>query len=375
MSKLNLVIADTDRYYVEGLAGYLSCRQPHRFQATCFTEESYLTDYLYEPDTVVDILLVSPEMYHLSLPTEGLNTVIMLSPGRHIEEYENCEVINKYQTGDKLVGNILRIYSEKNPGETHISSASKDTKVIGVFSPNGGAGKTSIALGTALYCAQRGKKVFYLSLESIQSTPAFFSCDSGQGLSNIFFFLRESSKNIRLKIEGIRNIDIESGIHFFDPPEITLELEEMSPDEIAFLIGQIKHTDCYDCVMVDLSSELNSRNIAALGACDQIMMVFNGGDIADVKTSLLIKELEAICINKKPDLFKKSTLVLNRFNADQVPGYEEPELGGRTADIKIPADSSLLIQQEGRYQINLNNSFGKAIGELAEKVFNQTLCH
>ena len=50
---------------------------------------------------------------------------------------------------------------------------SNKTKLVSVYSPIGGAGKTTIAANACINCAREGMKVFYINLETIGSTFCF----------------------------------------------------------------------------------------------------------------------------------------------------------------------------------------------------------
>ena len=369
MAKLSIVIVDSDEAYAEGLINYLTDNYSHKFKVSYFTTHSFLKGCLSEEGKSIDILLISPELYESSLPVAKVNTVILLSNGRLEEVHKNYNAINKFQIGDKLVGNILKIYSEKNPGEIQIQNDNKRTKIVGVYSPVGGSGKTSIAVGIALQCANRGMAVFYLNFEGIASTSLFFDSQSDQNLSNILLLLKDKIKNLNLKIESTRAIDLQTGIHYFAPPESVFEYEEISPDEIKYLIEQIKQMGCYDAVVIDMSSNLNSRNMAVLEACDEVFTIITQEPVSVVKTGVLIKELDMMLGKRGINLNEKLTFILNKCDLSILThNHQELGLGDKGVSFRIPKVVSLINHSSGRNSLNLNNNFGEAIKGLVNKI-------
>lgn len=367
MAKLHMVIADSDESYLEGLISYLTDSHPQKFQISYFTKEDYLVKHLYDISKKVDVLLVEPELYSEYIPKGRINTTIILSGGRLPEKYRSCAVVNKYQTGDKLVSSILNIFSERNSDEVYIQSSNKPTRVVGVYSPTGGTGKTSIAIGSAMQSALKGMSVFYLNLENAQSTPLFFDCKGEQNLSHIFYFLKEKSKHINLKIEGVRIVDPQYNIHYFAPPESVLEFEEISPDELQCLINQLKELSCYDIVLVDMSSNFDNRNLAVLQACDEIFLVLTQDDISGIKLKTLVSELDIASPKSNVNLTDKFTLIINKFNPMGLNQIEGLDLIGKTVSLRIPKVSPLLTRQSDKYVLNLNNNFGEAVKGLVNK--------
>ncbi len=366
MAKLHLVIADSDESYVESLISYLTDSYPQKFQVSYFTKEDYLVKHLSDTSKKVDILLVGPELSEY-IPKDKINTMIILSDGRLPEKYRSCAMVNKYQTGDKLVSSILNIFSERNADEVYIQSSNKPTRVIGVYSPTGGTGKTSIAIGSAMQSALRDMPVFYLNLENAQSTPLFFDCKGEQNLSHIFYFLKEKSKNINLKIEGVRIVDPKYNIHYFAPPESVLEFEEISPDELQYLINQLKELGCYDVIFIDMSSNFDNRNLAVLQACDEIFLVLTQDDISGIKLKTLISEMDIASPKSNANLNDKLTLIINKFNPMGPTQIEGLDILGKPISLRIPKVSSLLTRQSDKYVINLNNNFGEALKGLVNK--------
>ncbi|MDD4503921.1 MAG: hypothetical protein PHS15_03725, partial [Clostridiaceae bacterium] len=211
MAKLNLAIADFDEIYVRGLSDYINSNHSSDFMVSCFTRIDSFIRYL-EQQPPAEVLIISPDFYDISVGYPHIKLKVLLSTGALSREYPGFQIISKYSTGEKLLGEVVHLYSEFNPFEMRLPTCSKKAELIGVYSPGGGTGKTTIAAALSMQCTELGIQSFYLNLESIQSTGVFFNSNSKRNLSYIFYYLKEKSRNLSFKMDGIKNT--EDGVQY-----------------------------------------------------------------------------------------------------------------------------------------------------------------
>ncbi|SHK07409.1 AAA family ATPase [Paramaledivibacter caminithermalis] len=373
MAKLRLIIADNDKAYVESVSNYIINNYSHRFQINSFTEEQYFLDYISKNNINIDILLICPQWYTDLIPKEKICISMILSEGIFNDEVIDCEVINKYQRGDKLVSNIINSFVEKNPNKYYIEHNSKRSKVIAVYSPIGGMGKTSIAIGSCLKSAQEGRSVFYLNLENIQSTPRFFDCESSQNLSNILYYIKEKKKNITLKIEGIRCKDSQYNIHYFTPPDSCIDLNETSINEIQYLINELKTTNDYDDIFIDTTSILDEKNKSVLMLSDQVILLVGQDDLSMTKLNLFVRELDILSKRNDLDLSNKITIVLNKYIKGKAQQIKELNLWGKSIDVKVPDVYEPIYIYENSFRKGMKREFKNAISEILTRIYENTI--
>lgn len=317
MARLTLVIADSDKFYVEGLEDFLIDKYSNRFQINTFTKESNLMNFLSNLEKKVDILLISSDLFKDSIPKAKYKTIIILSDGRVSNDAKGLDVISKFQHGEKLVNCILNIYSDKNNEDSIIINGQKITKIICSFSPVGGSGKTSVLSALAVQTALRGKEVLYLDLESFSSTGFIFGQNPEKSISNLFYHVKEKNKNIHLKIEMQRAIHESSKVHYFSPPESSLELEEMTSIEICSLVDEIRSMNFYDVVFIDLSSNIGKMNYSVMELVDEVLLVIPHDRTAEARIKQFDKDIEIISRKMKKDLRQKIKLVVNKCSAEK----------------------------------------------------------
>jgi cellulose biosynthesis protein BcsQ len=363
--KINLIIADADESYLQGVTAYITEKQSSKFNVHSFSDKNHLEGFLSQ-NKKNDILLISPELFSDSFTEKGITLVAILSTGRLSREFLSYEIVNKYQLGDSLVSNILNLFSDKST-DIIVHSGETNTRVISVFSPIGGSGKTTIAYGSALKLAESGLKVFYLNFENIPSTPAFFETGSEFNLSHVFYYLKAKSKNLSLKIDGIRLEDAYSGIHYFNPPERLTDINDTKPEEYSMLINELKAMNCYDVIIIDTSPFLDKKNISILSDSDEILFIVTPEITSYTRTQQTIKELEFIYSSQKIDILSKSVPVLNKTYSGCVADIENMKIGQKEISIWIPKVSQLITTQSGRAFLNLNSIFGEALGAITSR--------
>lgn len=270
MGRLSLVIADYDAEYIQNFEKYLITYHPKRFELSSFSAAEPLNAYLGASHKI-DILLVSSKMYMELNNTGKQEIVLILSENGSVTPPE-LETVNKYQHMDRLVSEVIRLYTLASRKECPVSG-NEGTRIISVVSPAGGTGKSSIAAGCSILCAGRGMRVFYLNLEDIPSTEMFFRGDSKQSFSNVIYQLKGSSPNLWLKLEAARCIDTGTGVHFFRPAANILDMNELTDQDMSRLLFEFRKSSAYNAVFIDLPTGLNERYSSVLKYSDEILLI------------------------------------------------------------------------------------------------------
>jgi MinD-like ATPase involved in chromosome partitioning or flagellar assembly len=369
MGRLNLVIADGDERYVESLSGYLLWRYPERFNITSFTSPAGLAGCFSGTDIRADILLTSPQMYAAGVPEDRIGIVIFLSDGSKSGDERYFEV-KKYQHAGRMAGDILGFFSQTAENRNIPVNGGKRTKIVAVFSPAGGTGKTSVALYSSMLCARKGLSVFYLNMEDIQSTPLFFECGSAKNLSDVLLHVKSQGPNLALKIEAASCTDAELNIQYLSPPESVLELDEMCSEEIGALVRGAMSSCNYDILFIDMSAGLCGRNRVLLENSDEILVVItpDGGSMA--KLNALSREFDRLSENTMPGLRKKITLVLNRCTHDMSNECGRYSVMGKTAAVYLP-DAGEDVLSGFRNHDTRNSAFTEALEGLARRYYRR----
>ena len=364
MQILNLIIADTDELYAENLASFLSLYSHQKFQVSCFTKLSGLIEFLSGDDRKVDILLISNDLFTDSIRLDNVNTVIILAKGRINGKVNGFHSINKYQNADIIANEITAVFSEGDKPNILPVHGKKRTKVIAVYSPVGGSGKTCISVSLSIQSVRRGMTVLYLNLENVQTTSLFFNTSSERSLSDLLYHIKDTDSKLHLKIERARCIDTETRLHYFIPPDRLTELDEIAPDEIKGFIKEIRAMGQYDLVFLDMSSCFNMFNIALMEACDEIFFVGLEDSVSRLKAGLVLDEIKLLSERSGYILSDKITFILNKLRGDITIDSSEDRFKN---SIRLPFCEDIASVVSADNLSNMANSFCKSIGLLLEE--------
>ena len=367
MGRLSLLIADKDETYIESMVNYLIVNHSVRFQVFSFTKQKYLQEFLERSDKQIDILLICPEFYTENLPFKKIRIPILLGSGKSVSNQRELDVVNRYQHVEKLIRDVTGIFAEKVQKEVYISRGDKETKVVAVYSPVGGAGKTSVSLSASLQCALSGRRVLYVNLEDINSTALLFEKDGTKSFSKILYYLKEQSSNLSLKIEGSRCIDPRFNLHYFSPPQSCADMYELKPADVTNLLQSLRNIGQYDVVFVDMDTRVDGKNMAALTASDEIFLIVTQEILPLAKAKSFINELKVRFQRSEEALHDKITLILNKYNTNNSLKEEELHLGIKSPDIRIPDAAGMRSNFGVEYLVDSSNVFAIAVHQLIKK--------
>jgi MinD-like ATPase involved in chromosome partitioning or flagellar assembly len=314
--RLTLIIADWEKEYVDALAHYILEKFSGNYLIHSFTNETSLADHLTEENAIYDILLINSSFNKDCLPLKSTGVVIYFSEEMVNKRKSESNFVYKYQHGDQIIDNIMRIYSEKSSINKHMHNNSKKTKLVAVYSPAGGVGKSTLALNASIQCARNSMEVFYLNLENSNTTECLFSNIPKPGISNIIYYLKEKAENISAKIEEIKYLEPDYNIHLLAPADNILDLEELLPDELEYLLCELKETENYDVIFIDMPSIFNKKTLAVFDVCDDILLIYTQQQNSIAKIKIVIQELNLCCEKFGSDYMGKVVPVINKFRTD-----------------------------------------------------------
>ena len=194
-----LAICTQEPEYARGLSEYILGRRELLFQVMVFLDLEKLRQFINEHR--VDLLLLDD--IYADTETMDVKQVFMLCDDRNYKETDCYHPIYKYQSGEKIIAEILSCCAEEEGSETILRIQKADVEVIGVYSPIHRIGKTQYALQLAKEFAKKGNTL-YLNLE------AYAGRQEGEeetgGLTEILYYLRQGCKNMGIRLETLLTI-------------------------------------------------------------------------------------------------------------------------------------------------------------------------
>jgi MinD-like ATPase involved in chromosome partitioning or flagellar assembly len=279
--KIQLLIAAAESDYSEFLSNVLSTKHSDTFSVgICSSKEklsSVLTTKKY------DIVLAESEWIS-EIPVENTKLILALWSEHtpHTDLMPDIKKVRKYQRISSIVSDMLEFYS--HVATTSGSPDRTGGKIVAVWSPAGGVGKTSVALAYATRKVSQGFKVTYLDLEHFSGTDAYFSGE-GKSISTLF---EKLSTNANLLAKSLRQYDTGSGISYFMPPNNYDDINELTVEDVIKVIN-VCAVDC-DFLVIDLPSVCDKRTQAIFDVAAVILLVSDGSHSTGAKMNLFCSQ-------------------------------------------------------------------------------------
>lgn len=334
MAKINIILADSDELYLNHLSNYLM-EHVNTLEVFSFSTKESLIKFLTDKSNKTDVLAFTEDLIDETIKTADIPVKILLSDGT-FSELEEFERVKKYQKAENFVNDILLIYAEKTGHSEAVLTGDKDTKIIGFYSPVGGCGKTALSLAAAHTLAARGKRVFYLNAEKINSTTEALNKAENGSLSDLYLTLKTKGANIGLRIIANKYTDTDSGVSYINPAESSLEINEITPEEFKKLLTEFEKMGEFDYVIIDYDSDFSKEKIKLLDKCDVIIAPFLPETTSLAKIKLFVKELGMY--DELKDIKQKVKFVLNKSVAQSNALVQN---SGLTNECEIKANISI----------------------------------
>jgi pilus assembly protein CpaE len=259
------------------------------------------------------------------------------------------EFLVKPFSGDEFATSIKRVHERElvrreqmqatrdasSPPSSASEGGAEDHQVVAVFSPKGGAGRTTIATNLALA----------LRRETNQSV-ALVDANLQFGDVGVLLNLNPKNKSMLDAVEGGEPdrdildsvmIDHSTGIRVLLAPPSPEGADLVTAAYLRKMIDMLRQS--HDWVVVDLPSGLNDHSLGVLDAADQILVVA-ALEITTIKNVRLFLEVADQLDYER----SKLRLVINRSDAAQ--GIR---IGDVEASIRRPIDGSIV--SDGRLAV------------------------
>ncbi|OAB48375.1 AAA family ATPase [Paenibacillus antarcticus] len=317
MIPVRVVLAVEESEYIEPLLRYVhGSEYGEKMRVIAFTEVNKFLQYMNgneRPEVVVaERVFLDPWL------NQGDQTVTWIVLDDMGQSSLKGPVLAKYQPLSQLIDAILdltvsqaRLASSRTLGET---------AMIGMLSAVGGSGKTTTALNMAKQLGASGLSVFYLNLETMNSSAVFprqiRSRESGQGLSRLLYELKAAQElkdysSISISSYVVSHEAIKADI--FEPLTNIKEWLQMSKDDVCQLMQLLAKSGQYDVLIVDTDTGAGERCEAVMESCESLVWMLLDDVISMYKSGQWLSFIERSNPSLFNDMMQKSRFILNRY--------------------------------------------------------------
>ncbi len=257
------------------------------------------------------------------------------------------DFLTKPIAGDELYATIRRVYEIPKSGplrddrEDERDKTAHDGHVIMVYSPQGGAGKTTVATNLAAALMRPDTKVLLIDADlQFGDVGVFLNLVAQASIVNLVKVATETDLDVDL-VENVL-IKHDTGLKVLLAPPSPQDAENVPPETVLQLIAKLK--GLFDFIVVDTATRLDDLNLGLFDAAERIILVTISTLPALKNTRAVLNVLDALKYGED-----KLVLVFNRVNAEHERNKVVPPVAAledrlkRKALLSIPADERKVL--------------------------------
>jgi pilus assembly protein CpaE len=241
----------------------------------------------------------------------------------------------------------------------------REGRLIMVFSPKGGVGKTTIATNTAIALAQQKQgKTALVDLDlQFGDVALMLNLDTKRSISD----LSREEEELDAEIVNSYLIPHFSGVRVLIAPPIPQEAELVKPSHISSILATARQQ--MDYIILDTAPGLSDLNLDLWEMCSHLLLVVTP-DLATLKSAKACLEVMASL-----NVTQKISVVLNRHNLKMgIKADDVEKILGVKICRQIPNDEDVVTQAVNKgLPFVLTHSaatISQSIAELAERLLD-----
>ena len=266
MAILKILLADADEKYLHVLKRRFTEELKNRATIETITDRAYFMHQFSMPQAL-SLLVVSEDWYEIGLERHGIANLFLLTAGKDEAPKNGHPSIYKYDAVKTL---FERIYTscEFTDAEPKKPAA---TKVIAVYSPIGGIGTTTVAVGLGLALARQKKKVLYLATDGLQNFQYLLPADRLPNGAERPLRNDDGAGDVFAHLQPL--LEIHAGLSCLPPFHQPLAALRWKAEHWINLCKFVRRSGQYDYIVLDCSSEFSAGNSRLLGPADLRLIV------------------------------------------------------------------------------------------------------
>lgn len=276
----NLVIVDEDRDYIERFMNYFYSKQKETFECQAFTDVSMLLDCSRERR--IDVLLISSELINDEVLRIPAASILVLGEEGTVYHEENIRSVNRYQSTDGIIREIMKSRSESETDETSAGHGliMGDIHFTAVYSPVKRSFRTTFAVTLGQLLSDRGKTL-YINLEECSGFSQMFQIKYEADISDLLFFMKGRKDNFLYKLQSM--VMNTHGLDYIPPVMAASDIISVSEDDWMGFFDAIAGCG-YENAVIDLGDNVQGTE-RILEKCGTIYMPVRQGSIARAKVA------------------------------------------------------------------------------------------
>ena len=256
-----LALVDSDREYLEKFINYFHSKQGEIFECRAFTDVDRMETFAGE--NRIDVLMISGELMEERVLRTDAREILIL--GEEDIQYQEANVrnINRFQSTDGIIREIMRSRAEDETAVRKIlSGAGVKTEFIAVFSPVKRTLKTTFAITLGQLLAEK-RKTLYINLEECAGFNQIFQMKYEADISDLLFFMKGRKSNFAFKLQSM--VMNTQGLDYIPPAMSASDIISVTEEDWLEFMNEI--AECgYDKVIIDIGDGIQGLGTILAGS-------------------------------------------------------------------------------------------------------------
>lgn len=297
MNKKVLALYDGEESYLRHMAEYMERKEAFPFAVYAFSKEQEIIKFA--EGHAIEILLVAENSYHEGLHELGaIQTMVLNESGNEVgTEVKN---INKYQTSEKILGEVLNAYAgaAEHVGRRLLSG--RKMKIIGNYTPVRRCLQTTFALCMGQMLAKK-HKVLYLNFESYSGMSYMLNREFSMDITDVLYFFNCEREKLAYRMAGM--VQSLNGMDFIPPVIAYRDIAGITGEQWLQLFQEMEVISEYEYLILDLSEQMQGL-FEILRECYKVFTItredsFAASKLRQYEEIMQLSEYEDIALKTK----------------------------------------------------------------------------
>ena len=294
-----VLLADPELSYLSTLEIMLLREYGEQISLLLATDPVYL-DELFRTPQQIDILVINESFWKDEYQRQGIKNIFMLrETDMKVRSEQGFINIYRYSNVQNVISNVDALLRHMVGEKRRIGC-----KLVLVYSPQGGCGKTTLAIGAAKALQALGNNVLYVDAEYLQSFGGMLNAKAWADRNLI-----EELSVGRFSRETLERNIIKGDINYLAPMQYSLLGNSLQDTHYVALVKTMLEVMDYDFIILDTSSDFNKCKADLIELAGQMIIPCTQGSDSLLKMEALLRN-----INVADE--KKYILVCNMFRKD-----------------------------------------------------------
>ena len=303
-----LVIIDTENSFLKDMEEEIIRRYADKTRIQILTEKNYTKEYLME-ERHIDVLVVAGQDYEDDLQKHQIGRILLLKEEIGADKVypDNVEVLLQFLPTEDFFHKLEEAFVSADGSESSEKPEEnpREVRVIAVYSPIGGCGKSLVAYALAKKLKKLDQKVLLVGCDPTQSVNVYYPSETYAKEDLAEKLIHPGEDTYWTILQNIEQDDIS----YLLPFEKNLPSLDVGMEEWKVLLSVLKENRDFDWIVLDVGSVLDRKMGALMTKIDYLILLTETNQIANRKMQKLLRD---------PDLLPKCEcfLVANEYRTD-----------------------------------------------------------